>query len=53
MIEKPKAKVYIDGANMFYTQKELGWFVDWAKIKDYLNKEWEVLEIKYYTGVKP
>lgn len=30
MINKlTKAKVYIDGANMFYTQKKLGWFIDW------------------------
>ena len=33
---KPRVKVYIDGANMFYTQKKLGWFVDWKKMKDYL-----------------
>jgi len=34
---KPKAKVYIDGANMFYTQKKLEWFLDWKKIKEYLQ----------------
>ena len=50
---KPKAKVYIDGANMFYTQKKLGWFIDWKKVKDYLKEKWEILEIRYNTGVKP
>jgi uncharacterized LabA/DUF88 family protein len=50
---KPKAKAYIDGANMFYTQKKLEWFIDWKKVKDYLNEKWEILEIRYYTGVKP
>jgi len=50
---KPRAKVYIDGANMFYTQKKLGWFIDWEKLKDYLKEKWDVLEIRYYTGVKP
>jgi len=50
---RPKVKVYIDGANMFYTQKKLGWFVDWKKVKDYLQGKWEILEIRYYTGVKP
>lgn len=49
----PKVKVYIDGANMFYTQKKLGWFVDWKKVKDYLQGKWDILEIRYYTGVKP
>jgi len=29
------AKIYIDGANVFYTQKRLGWSVDLAKkLKD-------------------
>jgi len=51
-MEKIKAKVYIDGANMLYTQKKLGWNLDWAKVRDYLNKNWDVLEIVYYTGVK-
>jgi len=51
-MEKIKAKVYIDGANMLYTQKKMGWNLDWQKVKDYLNKNWEVLEIIYYTGVK-
>ncbi|KPJ57206.1 hypothetical protein AMJ49_01165 [Parcubacteria bacterium DG_74_2] len=50
---KPKTKVYIDGANMFYTQKKLRWFLDWKKAKDYLQEKWDVLEIRYYTGVKP
>jgi len=49
---KPKAKVYIDGANMFYTQMKLEWFFDWKKIKQYLQKERDILEIRYYTGVK-
>lgn len=50
---KPKVKIYIDGANMFYVQKKLGWFIDWKKIKDYLQEKWDILEIRYYTGIKP
>lgn len=53
MVKKSKAKVYIDGANMFYTQKDLGWFIDWKKVKLTLKKEYQVLEFRYYTGVKP
>jgi len=34
---KPKVKVYIDGANVFYTQKKLGCSLDWQKVKDYLS----------------
>lgn len=49
---KSKAKVYIDGANMFYTQKKLSWFIDWKKVKDFLEENREILEIRYYTGLK-
>ncbi len=49
---KSKAKVYIDGANMFYTQKHLGWYIDWEKILVLLQKKFNVLETRYYTGVK-
>ncbi|MFH0972882.1 MAG: NYN domain-containing protein [Patescibacteria group bacterium] len=48
----PKAKAYIDGANMFYIQKDIGFFIDWDKIKQYLKERWDILEIRYYVGVK-
>jgi len=51
-IKKPKTRVFIDGANIFYTQKDLGWTIDWEKVIDFLNKSWEVLGIKYYTGIR-
>ena len=50
--DKSKAKIYIDGANIFYTQKKMGWFIDWKKVDKYLQKQWNVSEIRYYTGVK-
>ncbi len=49
---KPKVKIYIDGANIFYTQKKLGWFIDWEKMKNYIGKEKEIIEWRYYVGVK-
>lgn len=51
-MEKNKVKIYIDGANMFYTQKRLGWSVDWKKVKDYIEKQKDVIEWRYYVGVK-
>jgi len=51
-MEKPKTKVYIDGANMFYAQKRFGWTIDWKKVKNYIENQKEVLEWKYYVGVK-
>ncbi|MCX6704924.1 MAG: NYN domain-containing protein [Candidatus Woesebacteria bacterium] len=49
---KPRTKIYIDGANMFYTQKKLGWIFDWVKIKNQIDREKEALEWRYYVGVK-
>lgn len=49
---KPKVKIYIDGANIFYTQKRLGWSIDWKKAKDYLEKDREVVEWRYYVGLR-
>lgn len=49
---KPKAKIYIDGANIFYTQKQIGWNISWIKVKKYLSKNSQIIEIRYYTGVK-
>src|SRR3989338_769838 len=49
---KIKAKVYVDGANMFYTQKKLGWSFDWEKIKNHIERDKEVIEWRYYVGVK-
>jgi uncharacterized LabA/DUF88 family protein len=48
----PKAKVYIDGANMFYTQKDIGFSIDWKKTKAYLQENYDILEIRYYVGIK-
>ncbi len=47
-----KTKVYIDGANVFYAQKKMGWVLDWAKIKNYLTKNYSITEWWYYQGVK-
>lgn len=51
-MDKLKSKIYIDGANVFYTQKKLGWSLDWLKIKNYLEKDKEAIEWRYYVGVK-
>jgi len=51
-MEKPKIKIYIDGANIFYTQKKFGWTLDWKKIKSLIETEKEALDWRYYVGIK-
>ncbi len=47
-----KAKVFIDGSNIFHAQKKLGWFVDWTKVREHLESDYQILEWRYYIGVK-
>lgn len=49
---RSKTKVYIDGANVFYTQKKLGWSFDWSRIKNHIENEKNVVEWRYYVGIK-
>ena len=51
-MKKSKTKVFIDGANIFYTQKHLGWRIDWKKVLQQLSKDSDITEVRYYTGIK-
>lgn len=44
--------LFIDGANMFYTQKKLGWNLDYKKIYDYFKGTNELYNAFYYVGTK-
>lgn len=46
-----RAGVFIDDANMFHTQREAGWMIDWRKFKQFLEENFKVKFIKYYRGV--
>lgn len=47
---KGKTAVFIDAANILYSQKTLGWKIDYQKLKEYLEKESKVISLNYYTG---
>lgn len=42
--------VCIDAANIIYSQKSLGWKIDYGKLKDYFEKECDLVEIHLYIG---
>jgi len=42
--DKLRVKVYIDGANVFYSQKKMGWVLGWIKVKNYLKTIYDVIE---------
>ena len=48
-----RVSIFVDGANMFYTQKKgLGWFFDPAKLLKTLKGEDELADAFWYMGVK-
>jgi len=49
---KPKAIVFIEGSNVYFAQKKMGKWLDWVKTKRFLEKTYEIIEIRYYIGVR-
>lgn len=49
-ITNGKVAVFLDAANILYSQKTLGFRVDYKKLKDYLSANMEIVGFYYYTG---
>lgn len=47
---KGRVYVFIDAANILYSQQTLGWRVDYEKLKKYFEKECDLKSIYFYTG---
>ena len=45
-----KVALFVDGANMFYAQRDNGWYIDFKKIYEYFGKDKEVTVACYFTG---
>lgn len=49
--KEKKIAIFIDAANIFYSQKTLGWRVDYEKFLSYWRKRGKVTGIYFYTAV--
>ena len=47
---KGRAAVFIDAANILYSQQTLGWRIDYQRLRDYLKSQAKISGIFYYTG---
>ena len=47
---KGRVFVFIDAANILYSQKTLGWRLDYQKLKKYLKQECDLQGLYFYTG---
>lgn len=48
--KKTRVIVFIDGSNMFYLQKKLGWMFDWEKLLNILSREDTPVNMNYYEA---
>ncbi|MEK7680825.1 MAG: NYN domain-containing protein, partial [Patescibacteria group bacterium] len=49
--QKPRVGIFIDDANMFYAQKEMGWRVDYGSLKEILSQDFDVQFMNYYLAI--
>ncbi len=49
-IVKGRAYMFIDAANILYSQQTLGWKVDYKKLKQYFEEECDLKGAYFYTG---
>lgn len=47
---KGRTAIFIDAANILYSQKTLGWRMDYIKLKKYLEGQCKLSHIAFYTG---
>lgn len=52
MIKRQRVALFIDGANMFYAQKKLGWNIDYKKLYKYFTEGKQIYNAFLYTGIK-
>ena len=47
-----RVSIFVDGANMYYAQKKLGWYIDFRKVLNYFGRDAGnvISEAYYYTG---
>lgn len=51
-MEKIKVNVFIEGSNIYFAQKKMGQWLDWAKVNNYLKENYKVVSIRYYAGLR-
>lgn len=45
--------VFIDASNIYHSQNELGWRIDFEKLREYFDKNSKLGRIYYYTAYDP
>ena len=48
-----KTAVFIDSANIYFSQKSMGWRIDFKKLIDYFRKETDLFRLGFYGAINP
>lgn len=48
-----KTAVFIDSANIYFSQKTMGWKIDFKKLLEYFKKNTELYRIAFYGAINP
>src|SRR5205809_694746 len=48
-----RTAVFIDAANIYFSQKTLGWRVDFKRLLEYFEKESCLVKIYFYSAINP
>ena len=54
ILERFKGKsagIFVDEANLFYSQKSLGWHVDWKKVLEFFGQYYNIKIARYYMCI--
>ena len=50
---KGRVAVFIDASNIYFSQKTLGWKIDFKKLIDYFKSQCDLVRISYYSSINP
>lgn len=50
---KRKTAVFIDSANIYFSQKTLGWRIDFKKLIEYFRNNTQLFRISFYGALNP
>lgn len=50
---KGKTAVFIDASNIYFSERTLGWRIDFKKLLDYFKKETDLYRIAFYGALNP
>ncbi|GFP24638.1 hypothetical protein HKBW3S43_00951 [Candidatus Hakubella thermalkaliphila] len=50
---KGKTAVFIDASNIYFSEKTLGWRIDFKKLLEYFKKNTNLSRIAFYSAINP